>query len=174
MLETIVSGGQTGVDQAAWRAARTVGLATAGLMPKGFKTEQGPRPDFAHHYNATEHPSPDYPPRTRANVQTSHATLIVVPSGGQKSPGTQLTIRTCEEQLAKYRVVHLWLSEVEPTVAWIIENDIRILNVAGPRSSSCPGIGKAAEGWLEEVFREVMGRQRGESNDIRRDDCLYS
>jgi hypothetical protein len=39
MLEKILSGGQTGADQAAWRAARSFGLPTGGWMPLGFLTE---------------------------------------------------------------------------------------------------------------------------------------
>jgi len=34
----IISGGQTGADQAAWRAARSAGLPTGGVMPLGFLT----------------------------------------------------------------------------------------------------------------------------------------
>lgn len=39
----IISGGQTGADQAGWRAARRCGLATGGRMPREFETEDGPR-----------------------------------------------------------------------------------------------------------------------------------
>jgi Circularly permutated YpsA SLOG family len=39
VLDRVVSGGQTGADQAGWRAARAVGLATGGWMPYGFLTE---------------------------------------------------------------------------------------------------------------------------------------
>ena len=54
----IVSGGQTGADQAAWRAARTAGIATAGFMPLGYLTEDGPRPD-----SPSPRPGPDPPGR---------------------------------------------------------------------------------------------------------------
>jgi hypothetical protein len=41
-------------DQVAWRAARAAGIPTAGAMPKGFKTEDGPRPEFATEFGAHE------------------------------------------------------------------------------------------------------------------------
>jgi len=43
-LACVVSGGQTGVDQAALRAARASGIATGGWAPKGWATEAGPAP----------------------------------------------------------------------------------------------------------------------------------
>jgi hypothetical protein len=77
VLECVVSGGQTGVDQAAWRAARRCDLATGGRMPKGFLTEDGPRPDFAALYDAREDESPESAARTGANVLDADATLWV-------------------------------------------------------------------------------------------------
>ena len=59
MLERIVSGGQTGADQAGWRAAKALGIATGGWMARRFLTEDGPRPEFRKLYGAVEHPSPD-------------------------------------------------------------------------------------------------------------------
>ncbi len=35
MIERILTGGQTGADQAALRAARAAGIATGGWAPKG-------------------------------------------------------------------------------------------------------------------------------------------
>ncbi len=35
MLDKVVSGGQTGADQAAWRVARAYRIATGGWMPAG-------------------------------------------------------------------------------------------------------------------------------------------
>ena len=68
MLERVVTGGQSGSDQAGWRAAKALGIPTGGWMAAGFATEDGPRPDFAGLYGAVEHPSPDYPSRRLANL----------------------------------------------------------------------------------------------------------
>jgi hypothetical protein len=40
MLERVISGGQTGVDQAALRAAQACGLETGGYAPLGWETEE--------------------------------------------------------------------------------------------------------------------------------------
>jgi hypothetical protein len=39
MLERIITGGQTGADQAGWRAARAAGIPTGEWMTRGFFTE---------------------------------------------------------------------------------------------------------------------------------------
>ena len=68
MVEKIISGGQSGADRAGRRAAKAYGITTGGAMPKGFLTEDGPRPDYAELYGAVELPPASYPERTRRNV----------------------------------------------------------------------------------------------------------
>src|SRR3954447_21659974 len=75
MLDKIISGGQSGADQAGWRAAKAFGIPTGGFMPRGFRTEDGPRPDFAELYGAVAMETESYPARTEANVRDSDATL---------------------------------------------------------------------------------------------------
>lgn len=58
----IITGGQTGADQAAWRAAKACGLPTGGYMPKGYLTEDGPRPEFATEFGAVAMTTSHYPP----------------------------------------------------------------------------------------------------------------
>ncbi len=161
MLESIWSGGQTGVDQAAWRAAKAVGLVTAGWMPRGYLTEEGPRPEFAELYNAGELSDARYSRRTKANVGSTGATLIVTPSGYAAGIGTALTANECGQRGTPCLIAALKTDWIEDAVAWLIVGNWAHVNVAGPRESSSPGIGEAAEKWLVEVFREVMERQRG-------------
>ena len=73
----IISGGQTGVDIAALRAAKAAGLPTGGWMPKGFPTAAGPRPDYAALYGMQETASDKYPERTRKNVEASDVTVVI-------------------------------------------------------------------------------------------------
>jgi hypothetical protein len=75
MIEKILGGGQSGADQAGWRAARAFGITTGGAMPKGFLTEEGPRPEFAELYRAVVLPTASYPHRTERNVRDSDGTL---------------------------------------------------------------------------------------------------
>ena len=62
--EKVISGGQTGADQAGLIAAEKAGITTGGWMPKGFRTLDGPNPGLAARFGLREHPSEEYPPRT--------------------------------------------------------------------------------------------------------------
>jgi hypothetical protein len=75
VVTKVVSRGQTGADQAGWRAARAFGIPTGGWMPRGFLTEEGSRPEFAELFGAFEMPTPDYRARTEQNVRDSDATV---------------------------------------------------------------------------------------------------
>jgi Circularly permutated YpsA SLOG family len=63
VLERVVSGGQTGADQAGWRAARASGIAIGGWMPADFLIEDGSRPEFAEMFGGVELPGGGYPER---------------------------------------------------------------------------------------------------------------
>jgi hypothetical protein len=103
----IISGGQTGADQGALAAAKQLGLATGGWMPRGFPTEVGPQPNFATLYGMQEHPEADYRPRTEANVRNADGTLII---GDASSGGTRDTKVFCPQHHKPCFVVH-WHSD---------------------------------------------------------------
>jgi hypothetical protein len=80
MLDEVVTGGQTGADQAALRAARAAGIPTGGWAPLGWlvETADGKRTEAAPwlaEYGLTECPEPGFPARARANVRDSDGTL---------------------------------------------------------------------------------------------------
>jgi hypothetical protein len=89
---TIISGGQTGADQAGLSAARTLKLPTGGWAPKGWMTEDGPDEDLLKSYGLREHNS-GYRERTISNVKAADITIII--SRKWKSPGTVLTMNAC-------------------------------------------------------------------------------
>src|SRR4051794_27751768 len=93
MLERVVSGGQTGADQAGLRAARACGIPTGGWAPLGWQTEDGPAPWLAD-FGLVELPDGGYPERTRANVRDSTATIWF---GDPGSPGGRTTLRACHK-----------------------------------------------------------------------------
>lgn len=86
----IISGGQTGVDQAALDAAIHCNIPHGGWCPRGRKSEAGRIPD---RYELKETASQDYPARTEANVVDSDATLVLTP--GPPTRGSRLTIDCC-------------------------------------------------------------------------------
>ena len=150
MITAIVSGGQTGADQAGWRAAKRLGLKTAGYMPQGYRTEAGAMPHFAQGYHAVACDTPDYKTRTELNVDISTGTVIF----GNHSPGSDLTKQCCLDAGKPW----LWLKEYQSANAhacfrlWAERNHITILNVAGNRESKARGIGLAVERFLVEVI----------------------
>jgi hypothetical protein len=151
MLDRVLSGGQTGADQAGWRAAKACGIPTGGFMPLGFLTEVGPRPEFAELYGAVVLPTADYPSRTRRNVFEASTTIWF---GSFDSPGSKLTHRAC---LDYGRTCFGVNDGVKPSdvVRWLAMNGYRSLNVAGNRETVNSGIGERAERFPLAVFRQV-------------------
>lgn len=163
----IITGGQSGADLAGWKAAKKFGLQTGGFMPRGFLTEDGPRPEYATLYGAREHSHPSYPPRTRANVDESS---VLVWFGDPKSPGGKLTVGYAKTRGLWIYVVENDRSDWGPAAvarhvanafeqvanfpqAW---NDKGLsLMVAGNRESSNRGIGAWVEAYLCDVFRAL-------------------
>lgn len=150
MLKKIISGGQTGADRAALDLAIKFDIPHGGWIPLGRKTEAGPLPM---HYSLSEMKSSDYPKRTRQNIIDSHGTVII--SRGQLSGGSKLTL-TFSKVVGKpncyldlFRQDHFEAAMV--LQSFILENQIEVLNVAGPRASSDPNIYHDVKSILESV-----------------------
>jgi hypothetical protein len=148
LFTRIVSGGQTGVDRAALDMALEVGLPVGGWCPKGRKAEDGPLPE---HYPLKETPWDGYPQRTEWNVRDSDGTLVL--THGRPDRGTALTIDLAQRHGKPLLVLDLAdHPRVEQVHEWAARNGVRVLNVAGPRASSSPGIYAAAMQFLRQVF----------------------
>jgi hypothetical protein len=157
MIKLVVSVGQSGADQAGWRAAEACGIPTGGWMPFGFLTEDGPQRWFANVYGAREMPTKSYPARTVQNVMDSDGTLWF---GSTDSPVAKTTLEACE-RLHKL-VMLVTPNEVvlaSDVVAWLRRNpQIKRLNIAGNRESKAPGIGERVERFLSVVFKRLNER----------------
>lgn len=152
----IITGGQSGADQGAWRAARAAGIPTGGFMPLRFLTEGGPRPEFAGLYGAVEMPTPDYRARTEENVRRSEATLWF---GDTRTPGAKATLRACEGMGRPHMLVIPGRDTKPSDVAeWITRGGFKRINCAGNRESKAPGIGAKVERFMAEVFSRLAGR----------------
>ena len=139
MISKIISGGQTGVDQAALDVAIALGIPHGGWIPKGRKTENGALPDK---YRLKEMPTSSYAKRTKQNVIDSEGTLII--SLGPLTRGSELTHKTA--MLHDRPCLHIDLGTLNTLQAaktvrsWIVRHGIKILNIAGPRASENPEI----------------------------------
>lgn len=152
-LIMVISGGQTGADRAGLIAAQASGLPTAGTVPRGWRTENGTDLSLRA-FNVHEHPSSEYPPRTKRNVHDADGTLIL--TLGPLDGGSQLTAGLCRQA----RKPHLWLDLRQPqslieSEEWIVKHGIRVLNVAGNRESKAPGITIIATSFLKELFKRT-------------------
>ena len=151
MIEKIISGGQTGADQAALDVAIRYGIPHGGWIPKGRKTERGRLPDK---YNLKELSSINYPKRTELNVIDSEGTLIL--SHGKLTGESALTAKLAGKH--NRPCLHIDLDEiteyraVEIIKLWIEARGISILNVDGPRASKDPQIYDATERVLKSVL----------------------
>lgn len=134
MIKKIISGGQTGADQAALDAAVQWRIPHGGWIAKGRLTEAGRLPDK---YKLTEMPSKSYPKRTEQNVIDSDGTLII--SHGPLTGGSQDTQEAAEGH--NKPCLHVDLNNINSFRAayavkkWVADNSIETLNVAGPRLS---------------------------------------
>lgn len=143
MLE-IVSGGQTGVDRAALDVASGLGLAIGGWCPSGRRAADGVIPQ---HYPLIETPSSRYAQRTEWNVRDTDATLVL--ACGPLTGGTRLTAALARRHQRPCQIVDLGQpSAVLEINAWLRENHVYRLNIAGPREASCPGIYERARRFL--------------------------
>lgn len=158
-LRKIVSGGQTGVDQAALRAAMACGLAIGGWCPPGRVSEDGPIPGLFPLKETPEERSRDAPAiprsqRTEWNVRDSDATLVLWPGTCVRPDlGTRYSV-DCTLRYKK----HLLICDptghdgVDKARAWIIRNNIETLNVSGPSEETSPGVGALAERFIRELL----------------------
>ena len=143
----IISGGQTGADRAGLDWAIKHGVAHGGWCPKGRKAEDG-RIDVC--YNLTETAETSYLVRTKLNVRHSDATLIFTMSK-ELDGGSKKTREFSEKLGVPSRHVH---PETKPehVIGFLDRNRVKILNIAGKRESSAPGISAWVKAFLDQVL----------------------
>jgi hypothetical protein len=157
VLERIITGGQTGADQGALRAARAAGLATGGYAPAGWVTEEGPAPSLAF-YGLVELPGADDATRRRRNVEAGDAALLF---GDRTSPRAQGFVTDCERHGRPLVWIQPGVSRPSHIVRWLRETPhVKVLMVAGNRESRAPEIGDRVAWFLGVVFRELGHRPR--------------
>jgi hypothetical protein len=135
-LRKIISGGQTGADLGGLVGARRVGLETGGTAPHGYRTDAGPQPDVLRAFGLSEHPSRAYAPRTACNVRDSDATVLF---GDVTSPGSTLTKKLCKRYRKPAPLENPSAFELR---RWVLVNQFTVLNIAGNRERTNPGIAR--------------------------------
>lgn len=131
----LVSGAQAGADIAAldWAIAHRVDHG--GWCPKGRCSQDRPIPPL---YDLVETPLANYLQRTEWNVRDSDATVIFTMTddldGGSKRTA-QFADKLNRPWLHFRPGVHNKFF-----VSFLVQNDVKTLNIAGKRESSAPGM----------------------------------
>ena len=147
----IISGGQTGADRAALDFALALSVPHGGWCPRGRLAEDGSLRDC---YELSETPGVEYSQRTEWNVRDADGTVIFSLATGL-SGGSKLTAQRARQ--LRRPCLHISRARDGNTAAarlraFLRRHDIRVLNVAGPRASSEPGVARFVLETLEDLF----------------------
>lgn len=153
-IERVISGGQTGVDRAALDIAIACDVAHGGWCPLGRRAEDG---RIEERYQLRETETREYHVRTELNVQAADGTLILV--CGSVTGGTHLTRRLAIKHNKPWLIVDpREAADLATTLAWLSKEQIRVVNIAGPRESSSPGIYALASDFLRQLLLSLTRR----------------
>jgi hypothetical protein len=132
-----------------WTGQLNIACPHGGWCPKGRRVEDGIIPE---HYCLQETPQRYSRQRTKWNVRDSDATIIVTLTG-ELTGGTLMTRQYAKQMGRPYVHVSPNKKWQERTKEFLDGFPIRILNVAGPRGSSAPGI----EQFVHQILSHAMG-----------------
>lgn len=171
-LHMVISGGQTGVDQAALLAARAAGLLRGGWCPPDRVCETGRIPDSFPLQETPVERSPRAPEvarsqRTEWNVRDSDATLVLFRGTNAPSDaGTKWTIE-CADHLNRpcFKCSPKDDRKIGEVLDWLRTNSVKTLNVAGPSEGTQTGIGATAQDFLLRLFTEARRTQENSEPD---------
>jgi len=141
MIKKIISGGQIGADQGALDVAIKYSIPHGGWIQKGRKTQSGMIP---RKYHLDEMSTASFKDRIEKNVIDSNGSVII--TYGTITGGADY----CRKMAQKHGrpCLHIDLNTISEFTAairlhaWIIENDIEVLNVNGSRASEDSSIYK--------------------------------
>ena len=137
MLKKIISGGQTGADQAALDAAIRLGVAHGGYIPWGRMTEIGVLPSK---YKLQELNTDNHFDCIEKNVKESKGTLII--SAGEFNDDFEYARRLTMKHTHQLFVVDLELTTSSEAASlvydWIQIHKIDVLYVIGPFANEYP------------------------------------
>ena len=158
LFQKIISGGQTGVDQAALDVAINLGIDCGGWCPPGRLCENGCIPSA---YSLQETPSEksDAAPgvnrslRTEWNVRDADAVLVLLPNNLKTDKGSEWTIQCAGNYGKPILIIDPFAAKASTEIKlWLESISTRVLNIAGPSEGSCPGISEQTKNLLWAAF----------------------
>lgn len=151
-VRKIISGGQTGADQAAFDFALENGIEMSGFVPKNRMAEDGEI--SAKYPNLLETRAKNPVKRTELNVKYSDATLIL--SHGNLTGGSKKTLQLAEKWNKPF--LHIDFDKLSlkdavlQTKNWLKNINCEELNVAGARASKDAKIYEKTRLFLEKLL----------------------
>lgn len=167
ILWKIVSGGQDGAELAALDAARGKWLRWGGFCPKNKLFGSGePIPskyikghelfDGEFYDGLVQSDSNSYREWAINNPKNSDGTLILCPKV-QMTMGSEIHAFYCSKNYKPFISVDPWEKyRSRKTAKWIIENNIRVLNVTGPTPGKFKDIYKESLSFMNEMLSAVF------------------
>jgi len=159
-LKKIISGGQTGVDQAVLKAALEVDMPYGGWCPPDRKNEEGEIPaEFNLEETPREHSqgAPDVPRslRTEWNVRDADATVILRPKD-MPDAGSEWALKAT-------KMYHKHSFELDPRgkfakptlISWLRSKKVQTVHIAGPANSTWEDAEETCYPLLKEVFAKL-------------------
>ena len=138
----IISGGQTGIDTLGLEVGKELGITTGGTMSPGFVREKGHDDGYTREQleefglveitkelQGGKKGKQFYLPRTEQNVVNSDGTVYFY------RPGDEGGLNVTREFARKHNKPFISNPTAEQLQNWLIENNIKTLNVAGNRGS---------------------------------------
>ena len=123
------------MDRAALDSAIALQIPHGGWCPAGRIAEDGIIPG---RYRLVELASPEYADRTRKNVEDSDGTLVL--NRNSLEGGTAATLGFARSLNKPFMLLDLDdPPEADAVRNWLLANNIKQCNVAGPRESKRPG-----------------------------------
>jgi hypothetical protein len=169
---TVLTGGQTGVDTLAARAALAAGLTVHMVFPHGFRQEDGPlTPERrAELHGAVLHQlgSAGFAQRTWTCVSLADAVILLDPAGGE---GCRETIRAASHLKRPLLDLTARLSPpgadrsgsagaaAAAVLSFLSSNKAQVLMFAGCRGTRLADQADAVRDLLEDVTAALAGRQ---------------
>ncbi len=156
MIKKIISGGQTGADQAGLHVAKKLGIETGGWAPHGWMTSEGPNKILLQGSYKLQECSGGYAARTDWNVRDSDGTIRLATNFN--SPGEVCTFKAID----RYKKPHIDVDLNNPiphqeVIDWIKWGGIEILNVAGNTQRKNFDVFSTVVEYLTLVFKQMKG-----------------
>ena len=144
LLTKVISGGQTGADQAGLFSAKIFNFETGGFAPQGFRTLIGNKARMLRDtFHLEETSQRNYQVRTALNVQSSDATVRLATNFN--SPGELCTLKAIKRYGKPFIDIDLLAqiaaeesdreayinSRAEEFIRFLVDNQVSTLNVAG-------------------------------------------